>query len=160
MSVDLNRAEEIAARYTLTYRGYEIRLKRDFGGKFHLIDGMPALWGYVLCKGSVNACPGAGWFQTVKDAKRAADILEEADVTEFHRLYRMGPAWRFLQALQGGDPEFEQGWPLSWFKVILADMKARGPGADNDDPDAYHHAMEEGQNLLDELYSVIKITTA
>lgn len=65
------------ASYKRDYRGYEIRVKRDFGSQFHLIDGMPCMWGYVVVKDGCNAMPGATWFQTVKEAKRAIDVLIE-----------------------------------------------------------------------------------
>lgn len=76
------RPWETAQRH---YRGFDIKVKRDFGGMPHWIDGMPCMWGYVVCHGSAqeyagcNAMPGATWFQTVKEAKRAIDVFIEAN---------------------------------------------------------------------------------
>lgn len=69
-------------KHSLAYRGFTIKVKRDIGStgqSFHLIDGMPCAWGYVVCcaSGFLNVMPGATWFQTVKAAKEAVDILIE-----------------------------------------------------------------------------------
>ncbi len=70
------------AHYSRTYKGFVIKIKRDFGNTgqhMHLIDGMPCAWGYVVTdeKEFINVMPAATWFQTVKDAIRAIDILIE-----------------------------------------------------------------------------------
>jgi hypothetical protein len=67
--------EKSIAAHKVIHRGFEIRVKRDFGNQFHLIDGMPCMWGYVVVKDGCNAMPGATWFQTVKAAKRGIDAL-------------------------------------------------------------------------------------
>ena len=67
--------ERALQNYRLDYRGLTIKVKQDFGDDFFLIDGMPCNFGYVVCSGMVNAMPAATWFQTVKEAKRAIDIL-------------------------------------------------------------------------------------
>jgi hypothetical protein len=98
---------ERLGHWKLYYKGFTIKVKCDFGPtgqSFHLIDGMPCAWGYIVADagGSINVCPGAGWFQTVKDAKRALDILIDlgcqsvypydyaVGAGEFHRRYREG----------------------------------------------------------------------
>lgn len=73
--------EKCMAAHKLKYREFEIVMKLDFGDEFHLIDGMPCNQGYIVCYGPTqkyakcNAMPGATWFQTVKQAKRAIDVL-------------------------------------------------------------------------------------
>jgi hypothetical protein len=67
------------SNYTLKYREHVIKVKQDFGNGFHLIDGMPTNFGYVVVKDNVNVVPGAGWFQTVKEAKHAIDVLITTD---------------------------------------------------------------------------------
>lgn len=81
--------------YHRSYKGYDIVVKRDFGSQFFLIDGMPCMWGYVVVIGKdkpfagCNAMPGATWFQTVKDAIEAIDVLEiTGDCAEFWPAYR------------------------------------------------------------------------
>ena len=71
--------------HKLNYRDFAIVVKQDFGGRPHLIDGMPCMWGYVVTAGPTqsypgsNAMPGATWFQTVKDAKKAIDVFIEVE---------------------------------------------------------------------------------
>lgn len=62
----------------LEYRGYYIKVKQDFGrdgSGFHLIDGLPCAWGYIVTDGFCDVSPGAAWYATVADAKVAIDIL-------------------------------------------------------------------------------------
>jgi hypothetical protein len=75
------------SNYTLNYRDHMILVKQDFGSSFHLIDGMPTNIGYVVVKDGVNVMPGAVWFQTVKQARRAVDllILTEGNVELFYK---------------------------------------------------------------------------
>ena len=85
-----NGNDEIFSRFALNYRDHYIMVKRDFGGGFHMIDGMPCAFGYVVTRGGCNVIPGAGWFQTVADAEIGIDCLIEAgdDAARFHQLYR------------------------------------------------------------------------
>lgn len=79
-----------AVRYQVDHRGHSIIVKQDFGDSWHLIDGMPCAWGYVVVKDGCNAMPAAIWFQTVRDAKAAIDILiqAEGDAQKFWVLWR------------------------------------------------------------------------
>lgn len=72
--------------YKLLYRNHLIEIKQDFENDFYIVDGMPTETGYIVTKNNVNVMPGAVWFQTVKHAKRAIDILisTEGDADMFH----------------------------------------------------------------------------
>ena len=50
---------------------------------------MPCSFGYLALKDDCNTTPGAGWYQTVADAKLGIDclLLANGDTREFHRLY-------------------------------------------------------------------------
>jgi hypothetical protein len=76
--------------YSLNYCGYTIVVKRDFGDKFYMLDGMPCNFGYNVTKDQKNPIPGAGWFQTVADAKTGIDCLiaSAGDAQRFHALYK------------------------------------------------------------------------
>lgn len=65
----------------LKYNAYIIEPKRDFGNMPYWIDGFPVTQGYVVVKDGCNVMPGATWFQTVRDAKRACDILDRVGDT-------------------------------------------------------------------------------
>lgn len=79
--------ERLMYQHKLEYRGYHIVLKRDFGRHFHLVDGMPCRWGFIVTKGGANALPGAVWCQTVKEAKQCIDcLIETGDTGAFHDL--------------------------------------------------------------------------
>lgn len=63
---------------------YTIEPKKDFGNQPHWIDGFPVDSGYVVVKNHGNAMPGATWFQTVREAKMACDVLDRTgDTPEF-----------------------------------------------------------------------------
>lgn len=63
----------------VTYRGYAIVEKRDFGHGF-LISAFRVKHGYVVTDGGmINVMPGATWFLTVAAAMRAIDDLIVAD---------------------------------------------------------------------------------
>ena len=81
---------DAASKYTVRYKGYSIVLKQDFGNRWHLIDGMPCAWGYIVTRADCDIMPGATWFQTVKDARLAIDALIAAkgDGDTFWRLLR------------------------------------------------------------------------
>lgn len=58
------------------HRGFRIEPKRDFGaGRGYLVNGQWIKKGYVVVKDACNVMPGAAWFQTVAEAKRAIDVL-------------------------------------------------------------------------------------
>lgn len=60
----------------VSYRGYTISIKKDFGEYGYLIGGFMVKTGYNVCKGVMcNAMPGATWFQTPQDARNAVDDL-------------------------------------------------------------------------------------
>lgn len=83
--------DKAIASYSVKYRGFKVVVKRDFGGRFFLIDGMPCMWGYVVIDDTgCNVMPGATWFQTVRDAKRGIDNLlrAEDDPVAFWELMR------------------------------------------------------------------------
>jgi hypothetical protein len=65
------------ARGAVTYRGFTIKEKGDFGsGSGHFIRGMYVSHGYVVTDGGIiNVMPAATWFLTVEDAMRAIDDL-------------------------------------------------------------------------------------
>jgi hypothetical protein len=67
------------------YGKYQIKTKNDFGNEPYWIDGFPVSSGYIVVLNDCNVMPGATWFQTVKDAKRACDILDSVknDSTAF-----------------------------------------------------------------------------
>lgn len=77
---------EWKSNYNLKYRDYVIKVKQDFGDGFYLVDGMPTNFGYIVVKDNINVVPGAVWFQTVKHAKHAIDvlILTEGNADMFH----------------------------------------------------------------------------
>jgi hypothetical protein len=56
------------------YRLLIITPKRDFGDGF-LIKGKMVKEGWVVTDGFCNVMPGACWFQTIDEAKRAIDVL-------------------------------------------------------------------------------------
>lgn len=81
------------AHSIIEYKGYGIAEKRDWGtGKGHYIDGFFVRHGYVVTGrvGLCNMMPGATWFLTVVDAKRAIDDLITAgdDAERFWQLVR------------------------------------------------------------------------
>lgn len=57
------------------YRTLFIEPKRDFGTQGFLINGKMVMKGWVVTDGLCNVMPGATWFQTVKKAKFAIDVL-------------------------------------------------------------------------------------
>lgn len=69
------------ADWNLEHCGHRIVVKKDFGTSpgFHLIDGLPCAWGYIVTKDGCNVIPGATWFQTVEDAKFAIEVLTLTD---------------------------------------------------------------------------------
>lgn len=70
------------------YGKYTIVEKRDFGSTPYWIDGFPVKHGYVVVRDGCNAMPGATWFQTVREAKRACDILDRVGEAEFWSEWR------------------------------------------------------------------------
>lgn len=85
----------------IEYRGYNIQVKRDFGGRAHLVDGLPCMWGYVVVKGICNVMPGGTWFQTVKSAKQAIDILIDHGPDGF---------WETLRDMDAAVAEYSDMW--------------------------------------------------
>lgn len=60
----------------VTYRGFTIVEKQDFGEHGHLIHGFRVKHGYVVTNGGLcNMMPGATWFQTVNESMEAIDDL-------------------------------------------------------------------------------------
>lgn len=60
----------------VTYRGYTIVEKKDFGRQPFLISGFGVSHGYVVTDGGiVNEMPAGCWFLTVESAMRAIDDL-------------------------------------------------------------------------------------
>lgn len=97
-------AEEIGVlrKWKIEYRDYTIVVKLDFPQPFVLIDGMPCLSGYVVGnKNAGNIMPGATWFQTVKDAKQAIDVLIETGVRENGGSADSNRFWTRLRELRG-----------------------------------------------------------
>lgn len=68
--------------HSIEFKGFTIKLKRDFGSQWFLIDGMPCMWGYVVTQNGMNVMPGATWFQTVKDAKQGIEALLQARASQ------------------------------------------------------------------------------
>jgi len=109
--------------YKLKYRDFEIHIKQDFGTGFHLVDGMPCNFGYVICYtkespfmteyAGCNACPGAGWFHTVEEAKVAIDILVaiggEKNSNLFHKAWRRYMDLKKVAAITVRDELFFNG---------------------------------------------------
>ncbi len=122
-------AQNAAQHYQVQYRGHVIGLKRDFGFQFVLLDGMPCMWGYVVTYGAdheyagCNSMPGAVWFQTVRDAKHAIDVLVE-----------VGPdnAAAFWERLKSGDKDEE----IARLKKRLASISSIANGEEHISPDA------------------------
>ena len=99
---------------TVEHRGYRIAVKQDFGPEPPTVDGMPVMSGYVvLDQDGDNAMPGATWFQTVKSAKHAIDVLidvggpENAD--QFWALLRQEAACRHLRYVRGPEIKTSHG---------------------------------------------------
>jgi hypothetical protein len=61
--------------FSTEYRGYQIKLKRDFGNQPFLVEGHMLSHGYVVIKDGALATPGAVWHYTVADAKLAIDDM-------------------------------------------------------------------------------------
>lgn len=77
----------------MSYAGFEIWPKRDFGPSGYWIDGKTVTSGFVVCPEGqriVNAMPGATWFQTVEDAEQGIDVFLAAgqDAQRFWHLMR------------------------------------------------------------------------
>lgn len=64
-----------ASLKAIHYRGYRIQPKLDFGPVGYLVNGKYVKKGYVVTDGVCNVMPGATWFQTVSEARKAVDIL-------------------------------------------------------------------------------------
>lgn len=52
-----------------------------------------------------------------------------------------------LESAMRGDPEVPEISPLSWLRSMIDECKARGPSADNDDPDAFWEMVREVEAL-------------
>lgn len=90
----MSALERALASYKVAYRDFQIVPKRDFGSSFHLVDGMPVAWGYVVTDGVVDVTPGAGWFQTVEEAKLGIDALHDVGApAEIRDCREWAPAW-------------------------------------------------------------------
>lgn len=62
---------------TLSYCGYTIKPKRDFGKYGFTINGKQVKEGWVVTDGRQwNVMPGATWFQTIESARQAIAALE------------------------------------------------------------------------------------
>lgn len=130
----------------VTYRGYTIVEKRDFGAHGHLIHGFSVKHGYIVTDGGItNMMPGATWFQTVDDCMEAVD-----DLIACVRLERNGehPFWtlnRLRHAAKQRAPEL-----ALTMEVLL--------GAIEDSIDRpistlnrYITARQQGKRLVDEI---------
>lgn len=90
----------------VTYRGYTIVEKRDFGKDGFLIRGFRVKHGYVVTNGVANIMPAAAWFLTVDEALRAVDDFEAAklsgNVTSKHPMWAFS---RFRRCAEENAPE-------------------------------------------------------
>jgi hypothetical protein len=65
--------------HAITYRGHEIRPKRDIGPNGFLFNGVSVHSGWVVVHNGCNPMPAAAWFTTIDEAIVAIDILIELD---------------------------------------------------------------------------------
>lgn len=73
----------------LRYKGFTIEAKRDYADVLAYEQGFYIRDGFVVVSGTLtNAIPGAGWFQTVDQAKEGVDILLAVGEENFHEFYR------------------------------------------------------------------------
>ncbi len=91
---------------TATYRGYTIRIKRDFGrfGWWDSTQGRNRKRGVVVTDGFCNVMPGAAWFQSVDEACQGIDALNNVGLgfdvmqplsldAKIERETRLGQKW-------------------------------------------------------------------
>lgn len=71
---------------SLTYRGYTIEEKKDFGNQGFVIDGFEIKHGFIVTKNGALAMPGGAWFLTTASAKQGIDdlIASGDDGARFH----------------------------------------------------------------------------
>jgi hypothetical protein len=97
------------------HRGYCITVKKDFNGVPVLVDGLPVLWGYVVHKAGEkkNAMPNDTWFQSVKNAKHAIDVLIDVGGAEneeqFWAMLRTESACRHMRYVRGPEIQTAHG---------------------------------------------------
>jgi hypothetical protein len=83
-----NRSIRMGRGTGVSYRGFTIKEKGDFGSHGHYIRGHHVKHGYVVTDGGIiNVMPAATWFLTVDDAMKAIDDLITA-----HNIRREGRA--------------------------------------------------------------------
>lgn len=76
---------------TMSYAGYKIVPKRDFGNSHYLINGVKVTHGWVVTDGVCNVIPGATWARTKEQACHLIDVYLAADKddTKFWHMLRM-----------------------------------------------------------------------
>lgn len=111
----------------VTYRGYEIHEKKDFGSKPFLIDGFMVAHGYVVTDGICNVIPGAGWFLTVQDALTGIDdLIAAGDCSDtFHALRKARREGRERQSMT--ENEYIEITALENIRRALDALKATSP---------------------------------
>lgn len=102
----------------LSYKGFEIVAKRDFGASMYYDQGFYQRDGFIVSKGMTNMIPGAGWFSSLEQAKEAADILAVVGEAGFNEAFAKLRAAKkelhasFLAELQlENDPEAAPAGP-------------------------------------------------
>jgi hypothetical protein len=75
--------------FKLHYNDYTIEAKKDLGNTPHMISGFGVMEGYVVVKDHCNIMPGATWFQSVVDARRACDVLDRVGEKGFWQELRL-----------------------------------------------------------------------
>lgn len=78
---------------TISYRGYIIEPKRDFGPYGYRGDGGHVIRvGFLAVKDGCNATPGAGWYTSIAQARRGIDALiaAQGDAQRFYAIFRAG----------------------------------------------------------------------
>lgn len=70
-----------------SYKGYEIKAKRDYADVLAYDRGFYLRDGFVVTKGIVNVMPGAVWFNNLDAARNAIDILDAVGEADFWPAY-------------------------------------------------------------------------
>lgn len=131
-----NRSIRMAREGGVSYRGFTIKEKGDFGNGGHFIRGHHVSHGYVVTDGGIiNVMPAATWFLTVDDAMKAIDDLITA-----HNIRREGRAEHPFWALHRFRANAEERAPEL---ALLLQRLLDNPG--------HLDVREEAQALLDRI---------
>ena len=68
-----------------SYKGHTVQPKLDFTRDGYWVHGKIITHGWVVCKDGYNVMPGATWFESIREAKEALNVLlrVECDAKRF-----------------------------------------------------------------------------